>query len=402
MPTDFSAYFDFSRGPPDVTGLSTKERLEVMRQYRQYSERAIEFDFTQGPPDVSHLEGTERLNVLRQYRQWQESQKGAFGGHAIEDTLVAPPAGVVATRHDVRFETATPRMGSAHQSGTGGPPWQPAPQGPDGAPYLPIGALSLEAEEGAAGVKSGAHGSVYTYFERPLTARDAHRVPPTAMQPSPVKPVVSLHEQALAEAAARAEAAAGAAGVSSTAHPTAWLGGWLDGDTPRNCRRLIAVAEKAPGVTEQRVFCPELAPNESLAEATRERRLQLLEARQAHEAAALAAKTAALEVKTALSAADCGGLRRIVADCGGLRLSGSTCAPSLSLGAAGRGDEDYPRACRLHGHRAAPAAAASRRRRVRHLCLRRRAAAAHDGANAAAAHAARSARYDGHEPRSLA
>ena len=383
-----------------------------MRQYRQYSERAIEFDFTQGPPDVSHLEGTERLNVLRQYRQWQESQKGAFGGHAIEDTLVAPPAGVVATRHDVRFETATPRMGSAHQSGTGGPPWQPAPQGPDGAPYLPIGALSLEAEEGAAGVKSGAHGSVYTYFERPLTARDAHRVPPTAMQPSPVKPVVSLHEQALAEAAARAEAAAGAAGVSSTAHPTAWLGGWLDGDTPRNCRRLIAVAEKAPGVTEQRVFCPELAPNESLAEATRERRLQLLEARQAHEAAALAAKTAALEVKTALSATecdgvrrsatDCGGLWRIAADCGGLRLSGSTYAPSLSLGAAGRGDEDYPRACRLHGHRAAPAAAASRRRRVRHLCLRRRAAAAHDGANAAAAHAARSARYDGHEPRSLA
>jgi hypothetical protein len=41
-----------------------------------------------------------------------ESQKGAFGGHAIEDTLVAPPAGVVATRHDVRFETATPRMGT--------------------------------------------------------------------------------------------------------------------------------------------------------------------------------------------------------------------------------------------------------------------------------------------------
>ena len=304
MPTDYNAYFDFSRGPPDVTGLSTKERLEVMRQYRQYSERAIEFDFTQGPPDVSHLEGTERLNVLRQYRQWQESQKGAFGGHAIEDTLVAPPAGVVATRHDVRFETATPRMGSAHQTSTGGPPWQPALQGPDGAPYLPIGALSLEAEEGAAGVKSGAHGSVYTYFERPLTARDAHRVPPTAMQPSPVKPVVSLHEQALAEAAARAEAAAGAAGVSSTAHPTAWLGGWLDGDTPRNCRRLIPVAEKAPGVTEQRVFCPELAPDESLAEATRERRLQLLEARQAHEAAALAAKTAALEVKTALIAAD--------------------------------------------------------------------------------------------------
>ena len=31
----------------------------------------------------------------------------------------------------------------------------------------------------AAGVASGAHGSQYTYFERPLTPRDSTRVPPT-------------------------------------------------------------------------------------------------------------------------------------------------------------------------------------------------------------------------------
>eukprot|EP00900_Chrysochromulina_parva_P013818 jgi/Chrpa1/22437/Chrysochromulina_OHIO_Genome00008436-RA len=47
-PANYNTYSDFSRGPPDVRGLSTKDRLEAMRQYRQYKERTTEVKFTPG------------------------------------------------------------------------------------------------------------------------------------------------------------------------------------------------------------------------------------------------------------------------------------------------------------------------------------------------------------------
>lgn len=280
--------FDFSMGPPNVSDLSTRERLEVMREYRRFKEQATTYDFSLGPPDVSNLEGAERLNVLRQYRHWQQSQAGTFGAAgSIEQVAAVPPAGALGVRRDSRDTAPTPRpVPSAHQPSEGAPPWQPTPQQGghiDFMPQVPIDQLSLGADSdlsSAAGVKSGAHGSVYTYFERPLTAKDLQRVPPTAMQPEEPAPPVSQYEMAIAEAQARAEAAEGAAGVSSTSHATAWLGAWLDGETPRNCRKLIEKPEKQGGVTEERVFAPHCAPDERLAENTHALRQQMLEARQ--------------------------------------------------------------------------------------------------------------------------
>ena len=192
-------YYDYSAGPPDTSGLSRTERLEVMRQYRRYKEQAKVWDFSQGPPDVSELEGEERLNVLRQYRHWKQSQDGAFGVPA-ESVLGIMPAGVQCTRRD---DAPTPRLTTAQQASVATAPWLPehAPAAEEPIPdeYAGVAEEDLSA---AAGVKSGAHGSVYTYFERPLTARDAARVPPTARQevpPSPEEVGWVVKDQAAAE-----------------------------------------------------------------------------------------------------------------------------------------------------------------------------------------------------------
>ena len=287
---DMDLGYDFSAGPPDVSHLGTKERLAVMREYRRYKEQGTTFDFEMGPPDVSQLEGEERLAVLRQYRHWKQSKDGAFGPGGVESTQRVLPAGVMCARTD---DVPTPRAVMAQQALYAPVPWQQeVPDG--GVPALALEQLNVsdaEAASAAAGVRSGAHGSIYTYFERPLTARDSERVPPTATQPEPPPPPTP-RTIALMEEAARLEASTGAAGVATGAQNTAWLGAWLDQDTPRNCRRL---APKEGGLTEQRIFATEFAPDESLAEHTAQVHAEQLRARQAAMEAEHAAKLAAVE-----------------------------------------------------------------------------------------------------------
>ena len=69
---------------------------------------------------------------------------------------------------------------------------------------------------------------MYTYFERPRTVRDSHRVPPT-IESEMAAGAGALADQAQrvairadVEANARAEALDGAAGRQSTAANTAW------------------------------------------------------------------------------------------------------------------------------------------------------------------------------------
>ena len=127
-------------------------------------------------------------------------------------------------------------------------------------------------------MKSGGYNSVYNYFERPLTAR-AERTdvpPPEGCEAEPPSP----RAQVLRDDAMRAEAAEGAAGVATCrgmAGKSAWLGHWLDQESPRNCRRL---APKENGVTERRIFAPESAPDETLALTTKQLKEQQLLERQ--------------------------------------------------------------------------------------------------------------------------
>lgn len=280
--------FDFTAGPPDVTGLPGKERLEVLRAYRHFKERTVEYDFSAGPPDVSHLEGAERLSVLRQYRHHLQSKDGAFGvgPGGIEQTWSVAPAGAIATRKD---DAPTPRPPTAPQLGVPAP-WLPAPDAdgmpppppPDPSLHLPLERLAFgeptSAASPPAGMKSGGYNSVYNYFERPLTAR-AERTdvpPPEGCEAEPPSP----RAQVLRDDAMRAEAAEGAAGVATCrgmAGKSAWLGHWLDQESPRNCRRL---APKENGVTERRIFAPESAPDETLALTTKQLKEQQLLERQ--------------------------------------------------------------------------------------------------------------------------
>ena len=283
-------------GPPDVTHLSKREGLEVLRSYRKQREAAKEYDFSLGPPDVADLEGSERLAVLRKYRQWLQARDEAFEA----PPSVSKPAGVVNAKKD---DAPTPRER---------PQASVAPWLKDDAP-TPLNLAPLDISDDAppptasksAGLSSGAHGSMYTYFERPVTARDSARVPPTVQSEETVPP--SPRASQLMEAAVRAEAMAGAAGVQSTAGTTAWLGGWLENDTPRNCRRLVP-KEDAFEASSQRIFAPDSQPDEALGQAVKSRAKELLEMRQQKESEVLATKIAQTEagriagVATALAA----------------------------------------------------------------------------------------------------
>ena len=125
----------------------------------------------------------------------------------------------------------------------------------------------------AAGVASGAHGSVYTYFERERT--DQERRPNAPTRHESVVPeeeadaVQKAMERVAIEAQARAEALEGAAGRDSRAMATAWEGSWLESDgTPRHCRKLIP-KENNFEATTARIFAPDKAPDEGVAEATK-------------------------------------------------------------------------------------------------------------------------------------
>ena len=280
-------------GPPDVTHLDRAERLEVLRDYRRMTERQRTFDFTRGPPDVAGLEGAERLSVLRSYRQYQQERDGAFGAHGSSEVSAAviQPAGMMCIKRD--DATVPTRPASLA-------PWLQPPEPPIGSKSEPLDVSDLagaigEAHAGAdqlswspggsaaAGVASGAHGSVHTYFERPLTARDSSRVPPTIeSDPAATSQLESAQlaaQRADLEAQSRAEALDGAAGRQSASASTAWQGSWLDAETPRNCRRLLR-KEGEYEATSHRIFAPEMESDEAGAEEARQKAKALLLARQ--------------------------------------------------------------------------------------------------------------------------
>ena len=144
-----------------------------------------------------------------------------------------------------------------------------------------------------AGLVSGAHGSMYSYFERPITARDSSRVAPTVESKPADDP--SPRRDPAAEAALRAEALEGAAGMQSNAvSTTAWLGAWLEADTPRNCRKLLP-KDGAFDETKTNIFAPEAQPDEKQGEAVKSRIEEMRALRQRQESEALAAKIAAIE-----------------------------------------------------------------------------------------------------------
>ena len=294
-----------------MTHLPRKEGLEVLREFRKQREQAKQFDFSLGPPDVTGLEGPERLSVLRSYRQYLQARDSSFEAPATNHK----PAGVYNGKKD---DGNTPR----------------APPAADVAPWLkensPAQVLNLSAlpvdvsdDPGPppatvskmAGLVSGAHGSQYTYFERPITERDvARKHPTTESQPAPPSPRAS---QAI-EATVRAEALEGAAGVqSSQAGDSALLGAWLEADTPRNCRKLVN-KDGANNDTTHRIFAPDIQPDEGQADAVKSRAKQMLELRQARQAQELAQKLAAAEthpiagVSTSLSVAAEGGMAAAV------------------------------------------------------------------------------------------
>jgi hypothetical protein len=272
--------------PPDVTQLESRsERLEKLREYRRQREAVKEHDFTQGPPDVSGLEGSERLAVLRMYRQFLDAKGGTFGPNA---SVPATPAGVT---HHKRDDMPTPRSMAKIEPA----PWLHG-NGAKNEPVEPP--QSAVAVGSAAGIVSGAHGSLYNYFERPLTARDTSRRPVT-MESEPAPPAaISPHSSKLEEAAARVQAMEGAAGTTSTAPgSSAWLGSWLEAETPRHCRRLVTNPQ-AFTETKQHIFAPELAADEDVAEASRRLAKQQLEQRQRTQEEAHAALSAANEDST--------------------------------------------------------------------------------------------------------
>jgi hypothetical protein len=270
--------------PPDVTHLPRKEGLEVLRSYRKQREAAKEFDFSQGPPNVTELEGPERLAVLRKYRQWLQAQDEAFEA----SPLAQKPAGTTNIKRDDYSQTPRERPAASVA------PWLKE-QSPV-VPPLDIGDYVAPPDTAAksAGLTSGAHGSMYSYFERPITARErTNRVPPTA-ESEPVD-APSPRAAQLAEAALREQALEGAAGVQSTAGgSTAWLGAWLENETPRNCRKLLP-KDGAFEETKTHIFAPQSQPDEAAGAAAKSKIEQMRAHRQRLEAEALAAKIAAIE-----------------------------------------------------------------------------------------------------------
>ena len=262
-------------GPPDVSHLPREQRLEVLREYRRKQEQKRDYDFAAGPPDISGLEGSERLAVLREYRHYLQTREQT---QIAAMTPAAPPAGVAKTKSD---DAPTPRaikwMGGpapyAYMTADG------APAAVDISDDAPVDESSM-----AAGVASGAHGSVYTYFERERT--DQERRPNAPTRHESVVPeeeadaVQKAMERVAIEAQARAEALEGAAGRDSRAMATAWEGSWLESDgTPRHCRKLIP-KENNFEATTARIFAPDKAPDEGVAEATKAKAKELLELRQ--------------------------------------------------------------------------------------------------------------------------
>ena len=263
---------------------------QVLRQYRLEKEaQQGQYDFAAGPPDVSTLDGPERLAVLRKYRHWQvERDTAALAVATTNDRSL--PAGFAVAHRDDADKPAPPKamplsfdMSAVEQAV---PSDENAPT--NATPSRPAGP--------AAGVCSSAQFSQYTYFERPLTARDASRVPPTLeTDPATVEAEIAQNaklaaERVAVEAHARAEALDGAADRQSAEFNTAWQGSWLESESPRHCRRLMDREDRALEATTSRVFAPDLAEDDVKSEAVRKRAAELLAARQHHAAAELQAK----------------------------------------------------------------------------------------------------------------
>lgn len=219
---------DFSRGPPELSGLDKTQKIELMRQYRLWKERPHQFDFSRGAPDVSHLEGSERLKVLRAYRQWQQEQ-GLLPNSPDSHIVARPPAFAPPTSPEI--ETIT----------------------------LP--------DESAAGMASGIIPSKYSYFERPLSERSQQRATPSARTaawvmdhsnpPSPQRaPPLTVPSPRCHE---------GAAGLSSSARQQEYS--WLETEEPRRHRALFPKTREL-GESERRVFAPDLLRPDGLAEET--------------------------------------------------------------------------------------------------------------------------------------
>ena len=265
--------------PPDVSHLSRTERLEVLRAYRLQKETKKKFDFSVGPPDptaLAELEGEERLAILREYRQYVQSRDLEAITMMTKGTALAP-AGVNRVRRD---DAPTPRQTPAPTSAF---PWEQDPLPSPGLVDVSDDAGPPPAGGVSAGVASGAHGNLHTYFERPRTTRDESRVAPTAESAEsgvePTHAATLAAQRAELEAVGRAEALEGAAGRQSVASTTAWQGSWLEAETPRNCRRLLP-KDNALEQTTCRIFAPDRAPDDAGAEATKLRANELLVFRQ--------------------------------------------------------------------------------------------------------------------------
>ena len=302
-----------------MSSLPRAERLEVMRQYRLQREAQKKHDFSQGPPDLSGLR-PERLAILRQYRQYLQAQDGAFGPNTAVYAAEAArtvPAGLNVARVDDLV--STPRNGETRRRrrGTATPRRHRRRARRGGG-----GGGCRRAQPGmAAGVVSGAHGTMYTYFERPVTARERHISAESEPEVAP-----SPRKSVYVELESRAEALAGAAGRFSTAGTTAWDGAWLENNgtgTPRHCRRLIRKEGDFEAST-QRIFAPELAPDEAKAEANRQLAMEQRAARQRRQADELANKM--LEAETGAVA----GVATVLED-----LSIGADAPPTPRGGAG-------------------------------------------------------------------
>ena len=194
----------FAQGPPDVSGLSGTERLEIMRQYRHWKEQPRSFDFALGPPDVSSLSKDESLRVLREYKQWKGEQEAPATG---EPPAVEPPA----------------------------PPEEP----PAPAPAAPASfkeALA-PATAGMAGVASSQRMTQFGYFERPVTARaEAVRGLATAPEAPDAAPAPTP----------RTYDPTGLAGLHSTQRPPSQHA-WVEQTTSR---------PSTAARTDERVFAP--------------------------------------------------------------------------------------------------------------------------------------------------
>lgn len=306
--------YDFSQGLPDTSALSTKERMEVLREYRLFKAQAPTFDFSAGPPDVTSLDGTERLNVMRQYRQWQQQQS------TTPAPAEMPYAGTLATKRD---DAPSPR--AATPRATREPaPWLPAVAPAEAEPSaenMSPAAAAPTPPGSAAGVASRKQGNVFTYFERALlshwpphrhTRTRAHARCPPGLPPGPriaagpqsARPYATRCTEESADVAPptprtlramntnlREGAIEGAAGMHSSS--VASSAAWLDNETPRHTRQLIP---KEMGVTDKRVFASDVVIDESVADTTKARAERLRALRQKDQADQMVEGLAAVNV----------------------------------------------------------------------------------------------------------